>query len=173
MTANILTNIIAFILVLGFLIFAHEAGHFFVAKMFRVRVLVFSFGFGKRLFGFRRGDTDYRVSAIPLGGYVRLLGEEDPTDPRSLAALAAWKRLVVMGAGAFMKTLERARALCAAIQAIGAAAGKRVTCVLTDMDAPIGRTIGNALEVRESIEILRGGGPADTRELTITLGSKA
>jgi pyrimidine-nucleoside phosphorylase len=77
-----------------------------------------------------------------------------------------------VGAGAFMKTVEAARVLCAAIQAIGAAAGKRVTCVLTDMDAPIGRTIGNALEVRESIEVLRGGGPADTKELTIALGGE-
>lgn len=66
--SNIPTNLLAFILVLGFLIFAHEAGHFMFAKLFRVRVLVFSFGFGKRLFGFRRGDTDYRVSLIPLGG---------------------------------------------------------------------------------------------------------
>ena len=72
---NIPTNIIAFIIVLGFLIFAHEAGHFFVAKLFRVRVLVFSFGFGKRLFGIRRGPTDYRVSLIPLGGYVRMAGD--------------------------------------------------------------------------------------------------
>jgi pyrimidine-nucleoside phosphorylase len=77
-----------------------------------------------------------------------------------------------VGAGAFMKTADQARVLCGAIRAIGVAAGKRVTCVLTDMDAPIGRTIGNALEVRESIEILRGGGPADTRELTITLGAE-
>ena len=76
-----------------------------------------------------------------------------------------------VGAGAFMKTVEDARRLCAAIRAIGAAAGVKVTCVLTDMDAPIGRTIGNALEVRESIEILRGGGPADTRELTVALVS--
>jgi len=77
-----------------------------------------------------------------------------------------------VGAGAFMKTAEQARVLAGAIRAIGVAAGKRVTCVLTDMDAPIGRTIGNALEVRESIEILRGGGPTDTRELTIALGGE-
>jgi pyrimidine-nucleoside phosphorylase len=77
-----------------------------------------------------------------------------------------------VGAGAFMKTRDRARALCAAIQAIGAAAGKRVTCVLTDMDAPIGKAIGNALEIVESIEVLRGGGPADTRELTVVLGGE-
>ena len=77
-----------------------------------------------------------------------------------------------VGRGAFMKTIERARELCALMQAIGRRAGKKVTCVLTDMDAPIGRTIGNALEIRESIEVLRGGGPADTRELTIALGGE-
>jgi pyrimidine-nucleoside phosphorylase len=71
-----------------------------------------------------------------------------------------------------MKTLDQARALCALMREIGHRAGKRVTCVLTDMNAPIGRTIGNALEIRESIEILRGGGPADTRELTHALGGE-
>src|SRR3982074_2946986 len=71
----ITTNLLAFILVLGVLIFAHEAGHFVMAKLFKVRVLVFSFGFGKRLFGFHKGDTDYRVSLIPLGGYVRMAGD--------------------------------------------------------------------------------------------------
>jgi len=77
-----------------------------------------------------------------------------------------------VGAGAFMKNLDDARALCRAIAAIGRAAGKRVTCVLTAMDAPIGTRIGNALEVVETIEILRGGGPADTRELTVVLGGE-
>ena len=77
-----------------------------------------------------------------------------------------------VGRGAFMKTIERARELCALMRAIGQRAGKRITCVLTDMNAPIGRTIGNALEIRESIEILRGGGPRDTRELTHVLGGE-
>ena len=77
-----------------------------------------------------------------------------------------------VGRGAFMKTIEDARALCALMRAIGTRAGKKITCVLTDMDAPIGRTIGNALEIRESIEILKGGGPADTRELVHVLGGE-
>src|SRR6185369_3222550 len=77
-----------------------------------------------------------------------------------------------VGRGAFMQTIERARALCTLMRAIGERAGKRVTCVLTDMTAPIGRTIGNALEIRESIEILRGGGPRDTRELVHVLGAE-
>ena len=77
-----------------------------------------------------------------------------------------------VGRGAFMKALPDARALCGLIRAIGTRAGKRVTCVLTDMETPIGRTIGNALEIRESIEVLRGGGPADTRELVHVLGGE-
>ncbi len=77
-----------------------------------------------------------------------------------------------VGTGAFMKDAERARALCTAIRAIGHAAGKRVTCVLTDMDAPIGKAVGNALEIAESIDVMRGGGPADTRELTVVLGGE-
>src|SRR5215510_15083656 len=77
-----------------------------------------------------------------------------------------------VGRGAFMKTVERARALCGLLRTIGERAGKRVACVLTDMNAPIGRTIGNALEIRESIEVLRGGGPRDTRELTHALGGE-
>src|SRR5262249_14599732 len=77
-----------------------------------------------------------------------------------------------VGRGAFMKTIERARELCALMRAIGHRADKRVTCVLTEMDSPIGRTIGNALEIRESIEALRGGGPADTPELVAVLGAE-
>ena len=77
-----------------------------------------------------------------------------------------------VGRGAFMKTIDKARELCELMRTIGKSAGKRVTCVLTDMDTPIGRTIGNALEIRESIEVLRGGGPTDTRELTHVLGAE-
>ena len=77
-----------------------------------------------------------------------------------------------VGRGAFMKTAEQARELCAAMMSIARAAGKKIACVLTDMDAPIGLAIGNALEIRESIEIMHGIGPADTRELTIALGGE-
>ena len=70
------TNILALVFVLSFLIFFHEGGHFLVAKLFRFPVEVFSLGFGKRLFGFRRRETDYRVSLIPLGGYVKMVGED-------------------------------------------------------------------------------------------------
>lgn len=77
-----------------------------------------------------------------------------------------------VGHGAFMKRLEDARELAKAIRAIGEAAGKQVTVLLTDMNAPIGRAIGNANEVRESIEVMQGQGPADSRELTVALGAE-
>src|SRR5436190_12243414 len=106
---DFLTNIFAFIIGLGFLIFAHEAGHFMVAKLFRVRVLVFSLGFGKRLFGFRRGDTDYRVSIFPLGGYVRMAGdspdETRPGDPAEFLSKPKWQRFLILLAGPGMNPL--------------------------------------------------------------------
>jgi len=67
------------VLVLGVMILVHEWGHFIVARLFGVRVDVFSIGFGPRLFGWKRGVTDYRISAVPLGGYVRMAGQ-DPTE---------------------------------------------------------------------------------------------
>src|SRR5215212_11393827 len=109
MAQNFATNLFAFVLVLGFLIFAHESGHFMFAKLFRVRVLVFSFGFGKRLFGFRKGDTDYRVSLIPLGGYVRMAGdnpEENQTgSPDEFLSKPKWQRFLILVAGPAMNVL--------------------------------------------------------------------
>ncbi len=103
---DIAYNIFAFVIGLGFLIFIHEAGHFFVAKLFGVRVLVFSFGFGKRLFGFRHGDTDYRVSIFPLGGYVRMAGdspeENVPANPDEFLSKPKWQRFLILFAGPFM-----------------------------------------------------------------------
>src|SRR2546423_15619697 len=64
------------VLVLGVMILVHEWGHFIVARLFGVRVDVFSIGFGPRVFGWKRGATDYRVSALPFGGYVRMAGED-------------------------------------------------------------------------------------------------
>ena len=119
---NIPTNLIGFVLVLGFLIFAHESGHFFVAKLFRVRVLVFSFGFGKRLFGFRKGATDYRVSLIPLGGYVRMAGdtpeENQEGAPDEFLSKPKWQRFLILVAGPFMNVVI-AIAFIAMISMIG------------------------------------------------------
>jgi len=107
--ANAPSSVLGIIIVLGVLIFVHEGGHFLVAKLFRVRVLVFSLGFGKRLFGFHRGGTDYRVSAIPLGGYVRMAGDT-PEDGRTGApdeflSKPKWQRFLILVAGPFMNLL--------------------------------------------------------------------
>ena len=79
---------------------------------------------------------------------------------------------VKCGRGAFMKTRPEARALAEALVQVGRTMGKRVTALITAMDQPLGRTVGNALEVIESVEILRGQGPADTTELTLSLGAE-
>ena len=106
MAETIVRNLFSFVLVLGFLIFAHEAGHFLFAKLFRVRVLVFSFGFGKRLFGFQHRGTDYRVSLIPLGGYVRMAGdtpeENTPANPDEFLSKPKWQRFLILFAGPAM-----------------------------------------------------------------------
>lgn len=102
---NLPTNILAFVFALGIIIFVHEAGHLLMAKLFGVRVLTFSLGFGRRLVGFTRGETDYRVSLFPLGGYVRLGGEsaEEATgDPREFTSKPRWQRVLVYLAGPAM-----------------------------------------------------------------------
>ena len=93
-------------IVLGVMILIHEWGHYAAAKFFMVRVEVFSIGFGKRLLGFRRGETDYRISAIPLGGYVKMSGEnpmdERTGDPGEFLSHPRWQRFVIAVAGPFM-----------------------------------------------------------------------
>jgi regulator of sigma E protease len=106
--SDIFTNVLAFGFALGVIIVVHEAGHLLVAKSFGVRVLTFSIGFGKRLWGFERGGTDYRVSAIPLGGYVRLSGEnpeESSGDPGEFLGKPRWQRVLVYLAGPAMNVV--------------------------------------------------------------------
>ena len=91
--------------VLGFLIFIHELGHFATAKWFGIKVTEFGFGFPPRMFGVRYRDTIYSINWIPLGGFVRMVGEEDPTDPDSFARQTVAKRVVVLSAGSFMNLL--------------------------------------------------------------------
>src|ERR1700761_9607817 len=99
----------AFILVLGVLVFVHEFGHYAMAKLFKVKVEVFSLGFGKRLVGFRRGDTDYRISLLPLGGYVKMAGENPMEvhtgDPEEFMSHPRWQRFLIAIAGPMMNIL--------------------------------------------------------------------
>lgn len=98
-------NVLALIVVLGVLVFLHEGGHFLAARAVGAKVSVFSFGFGRRLFGFRHRETDYRVSLIPLGGYVRIEGlgpdESDVAgvEPSSDELLSRWRRAVILISG--------------------------------------------------------------------------
>src|SRR5437899_86383 len=104
-----MNTLIGIFLVLGLMILVHEWGHFIVARLFGVRVDVFSIGFGPRLFGWKRGATDYRISALPLGGYVRMAGQDlsevDSSDvaptgaPDELMSKPRWQRALISFAG--------------------------------------------------------------------------
>lgn len=99
---DVLIDLLAVVVALGTIIFVHEGGHLVAAKAFGMRVLTFSLGFGKRLWGVERGGTDYRVSAIPLGGYVKLYGEnpdESAGDPGEFLVRPRWQRALVYLAG--------------------------------------------------------------------------
>lgn len=105
----ILIDIVAVAIVLGVIVFVHELGHFIAAKIFGVRVETFSLGFGKRLMGFTAGDTDYRISLLPLGGYVRMAGE-NPMDqpsgkPDEFLSKPRWQRFIIAFAGPLMNIL--------------------------------------------------------------------
>jgi regulator of sigma E protease len=107
--SDFLTSLIAVVAVLGFMILIHEFGHYAVAKWLGVRVEQFAIGFGTRLVGFRRGETDYRINAIPLGGYVKMSGEnpmdERSDDPREFLNHPRWHRFLIAIAGPTMNVL--------------------------------------------------------------------
>src|SRR5579871_48678 len=105
------------LILIGVMIMIHELGHFWAARFFDVKVETFSLGFGPRLFGFKRGETDYRVSLILFGGYVKMAGEQfaemtapgagptelpPPQDARNLLNKPRWQRLIIAFAGPFM-----------------------------------------------------------------------
>ncbi len=109
MIGTFVTDALVVIVVLGLMIFIHEAGHFAAAKAFGVKVLVFSLGFGKTLLHIKRGDTDYRISILPFGGYVKMAGD-DPSEVRSgekgeFLSQARWKRFVIVVMGPVMNVL--------------------------------------------------------------------
>lgn len=101
----LLHSVLPFVGILLALMVIHEAGHYFTAKLFGVKVLEAGIGLPPRIWGFRWRDTDYTINALPMGAFVRMLGEEDPTDPQSLAAQPKWKRTIIIGAGAVMNLI--------------------------------------------------------------------
>ena len=99
----LLQNIWWYLVLIGVMILVHELGHYWAARLFDVKIETFSFGFGPRLFGFRRGETDFRFSLILFGGYVKMAGEqpgeEQAADPRALTSKPRWQRLIIAFAG--------------------------------------------------------------------------
>src|SRR5580693_5778907 len=103
---HFIENVLWLLVLIGVMINIHESGHYFAARWFDVKIDAFSFGFGTRLFGFKRGETDFRFSAIPFGGYVKmageLIGDDSANDPRSFLSKPRWQRLIIAFAGPFM-----------------------------------------------------------------------
>lgn len=157
----ILRAALPFLGLLLVLVVLHEFGHFIAAKAFGIKVLEFGIGFPpKAMTYFRRGDTEYTLNWLPIGGFVRLLGEEDPTDPRSLAAAPRWKRLIVMFAGVFMNLL-----LAILLLAVGfmvprdrSLAGAQVGEVAADSPASVAKISG---EMRDGSAPVQGLQPGD------------
>ncbi len=178
---------VSFVILLGVLIFAHEFGHFIVAKRLGVGVLKFSLGFGRKLIGKKIGETEYLISLIPLGGYVRLLGESDtdemsPEDEkRSFLKQPVWKRVAIVLAGplfnlflaiiifmiVFMIGIPALTATIGGIQDKSAAmeAGLREGDVVVSID---GKTISRWDEMAEIINDSRGR----TLKVTVMSGSQ-
>lgn len=102
---GVFITILVYLLIMIVLVMAHELGHFLTAKAFGVGVEEFGIGFPPRLWGKKHGETVYSINAVPLGGFVKLAGEEDPKVDRSLAGKPRWARIIVLSAGAIMNLL--------------------------------------------------------------------
>jgi regulator of sigma E protease len=102
---SVLISIVAFLIILVVLVIAHELGHFLTAKARGVAVMEFGLGFPPRIWGIKRGETLYSINALPLGGFVKLAGEEDPGVDRSLAGKGYGTRILVLSAGSLMNIL--------------------------------------------------------------------
>src|SRR5215831_16308248 len=109
MLNSVLISVASLIVVIGFMVLIHEFGHYAVAKLLGVRVEQFAIGFGKRLLGFRKGETDYRINVLPFGGYVKMSGENPmdrhTDDPREFLNHSRWHRFLIAIAGPTMNIL--------------------------------------------------------------------
>lgn len=154
---SIIGTLFAFAIVFGVLVFAHEFGHFFMAKLVGIKVEVFSWGYGKRLFGIKKGETDYRVSLIPMGGYVKFSGEDAYTgqetvdqakiNPRDFMAKKRWQRFLVLVMGSVMNIV--------------------LAVVLVALINMLGVTVPEYQEKKPVIGWIEPGSPADSANLKI------
>ncbi len=137
---ELIRTVFSFMVLIGVMILIHELGHFWAARFFDVRVDTFSFGFGPRLFGFRRGETDYRVSLVFfLGGFVKMAGElpgdENANDPRGFLAKPRWQRMIIVIAGPLMNV----------VLAVGLLTGLYMVKYQKVVDADNGAVIGSVM----------------------------
>lgn len=146
-----LLTIIVFIFILGLLIFVHELGHFWVAKKTGVKVEEFAFGFPPRIWSVKKGETNYSINLIPLGGYVKLFGEEeDINKPGSFHAKPVGIRVLIVAAGVFMNFI-----LAIVLMTIGFSIG--MTPLVSDPAALGGQKVSRVM-----VEFIQPGSPAAT-----------
>lgn len=155
---------IVFIVFLGVLVTVHELGHFLAAKWAGVKVVKFSIGFGPRIFGFKRGETEYQVAWVPLGGYVKMHGDypgeehdlDDPDRARGLYAAPWWKRAIIMSAGPAFNLIFPVFAYFFAMLGDTTYLTPRVGSVAPDMPAAIaGIKPGDLITRVNGVEIVR------------------
>ncbi len=167
-----LSNTLAFLVVIGVIIFVHELGHFLAARLFRIRVRVFSVGIGARLWGFERGGTEYRLAMIPLGGYVAFSGIDasNPTgDAGDFIAKPRWQRMIVLLAGPAANVALSIVLLATVLMAGTELAGPR------DLSTEIGRVAADSAAAEAGLlpgdVILRldGENVSDWREVSNTV----
>ena len=172
-----MNTILAFAFVLGVLVFVHELGHFMMARWHGVRVLVFSLGFGPMLLKVRRGDTEYALSAIPLGGYVKMAGE-NPDDPRTgqsdeFLSKTKWQRFQILIMGPVMNL-----ALAVVLTAIVLLQGAEIPAY-EDQPVVVGavetRSPAESAGIRPGDVIIKAGGEdvATWERFSIAIGTKA
>jgi regulator of sigma E protease len=176
-------SVLPFFGIIIFLVLVHESGHFIAAKLSGVRVLEFGIGFPPRVAAFKFHDTEYSLNALPLGGFVRLCGEEDPTEPGSLASRPKPLRLFVLSAGAFSnfilaiflftisfmipREVAVGRAMISQVlpDSPAAAAGLQTNDVIYKID---GRNIQNTSDASYNIRLHLG----ETIKMTVKRGSE-
>ena len=146
-----LTTIVAFIFVIGVLVFVHELGHFLAARRIGVRVLTFSLGFGPKIAKYRRGDTEYCISAIPLGGYVKMAGE-NPDDQRTGAddefmSKPKWERFQVLIMGPVMNVV-----LAVVVMTLVLYQGAQIPAY-EDMPPVVGNVVEDSVAERVGIQV--------------------
>jgi regulator of sigma E protease len=144
-------TVLAFLFVLGVLVFVHELGHFLAARRLGVRVLTFSLGFGPKLLKFKRGDTEYCISAIPLGGYVKMAGE-NPDDrrtgqPDEFLSRSKWERFQILIMGPVMNIV-----LAVVVMAVVLAQGAEVP-VYQDQPPVVGAVLDDSAAERAGIRV--------------------